>query len=135
MMKSKQEIDGNVGKKELQKWTEMMDTAFIQEMVTQQEKGNMISGTFTSLAYVNMVNELNEKLQMNLTKDNLKNRLKTLKAYFSQLHDMFKGTSLSGFAWNSNTQLIEAEDDVWENLIKSKPEAILGKTKKSGKLR
>ncbi|KAI3507711.1 hypothetical protein L1887_22702 [Cichorium endivia] len=129
-MKRKQEIDGNVGKKESQKWTEMMDTAFIEAMVTQHEKGNRISGTITSLAYANMVNELNEKLQMNLTKDNLKNRLKSLKSYFSQWHDMFKGDSLSGFAWNSNTQLIEPEDDVWENLIKSKPEAILWKTKK-----
>ncbi|KAD3067807.1 hypothetical protein E3N88_35687 [Mikania micrantha] len=43
---------------------------------------------------------------------------------------MFRGTSLSGFSWNSNNQLIEAEDEVWEKLIDSKPEAVMLKTKK-----
>nr|KAJ0223646.1 hypothetical protein LSAT_V11C200081900 [Lactuca sativa] len=40
------------------------------------------------------------------------------------------GISLSGFAWNSTTQLIEAEEEVWDNLINSKPEAALLRTKK-----
>ncbi|KAL4587662.1 hypothetical protein LXL04_000534 [Taraxacum kok-saghyz] len=44
---------------------------------------------------------------------------------------MFHGTLLSGFGWNSETHLIEADDEVWANLINSKPEAILFKTKKS----
>ncbi|KAI7736675.1 hypothetical protein M8C21_005888, partial [Ambrosia artemisiifolia] len=77
-----------------------------------------------------MVEELSTKLGMDFTKNHLKNRLKTLKSSFSQWYDMFRGTSLSGFSWNSNTQLIEAEDDVWDKLIVSKPEAATLKTKK-----
>lgn len=114
---SKQEPVGDAGKKHSVNWTDRMDSAFIDAMVTQQEKGNRINGTFTTQAYTNMVEELNTKLQMNLTKNNLKNRLKSLKVYFSQWYDMFRGSSLSGFAWNSDTQLIEADDEVWENLI------------------
>ncbi|CAI9287174.1 unnamed protein product [Lactuca saligna] len=77
-----------------------------------------------------MVEELNEKFGKSLTKSHLKNRLKTLKSGFSQWYDMFRGTSLSGFSWNSETQLIEADEEVWANLINSKPEAISLKSKK-----
>ncbi|KAD6796437.1 hypothetical protein E3N88_07333 [Mikania micrantha] len=102
----------------------------IVAMIMEQDKGNRINGTFTSQAYNNIIEELNTKLQMNITKNHLKNRLKTLKEHFSQWYDMFRGTSLSGFSWNSNTQLIEVEDEVWEKLIDSKPEAVMLKTKK-----
>ncbi|KAI3802383.1 hypothetical protein L1987_30515 [Smallanthus sonchifolius] len=101
-----------------------MDNAFIQAMVTQQDKGNRINGTFTSQAYSNMIEELNTSLRMDFNKNHLKNRLKTLKECFSQWYDMFRGTSLSGFSWNSDTQLTEAEDEVWDKLIDSKPEAF-----------
>ncbi|XP_076922611.1 uncharacterized protein LOC143584435 [Bidens hawaiensis] len=43
---------------------------------------------------------------------------------------MFQGISLSGFSWNSETQLIEAEDEVWDKLTDSKPDAIMLKMKK-----
>nr|KAJ0205401.1 hypothetical protein LSAT_V11C500278270 [Lactuca sativa] len=47
----------------------------------------------------------------------------------TETHDR-GGISLSGFSWNSSTQLIEAEEEVWDNLIKSKPEAASLRTKK-----
>ncbi|XP_035832310.1 uncharacterized protein At2g29880 isoform X3 [Helianthus annuus] len=118
------------GKKEQIKWTESMDNIFIQSMIAQQDNGNRINGSFTSQAYNNMIEELNTKLQIELTKKHLKNRLKTLKEHFSQWYDMFRGTSLSGFSWNSETQLIEAEDEVWDKLIDAKPDAAALKTKK-----
>ncbi|XP_076933582.1 uncharacterized protein LOC143599540 [Bidens hawaiensis] len=127
---SKQEGIKNIGKKEHFKWTEMMDDAFVQAMITQKDKGNRINGTFTPQAYTSMIEELTTKLQIQFTKSHLMNRLKTLKGHFSQWYDMFQGTSLSGFSWNYETRLIEAEDEVWAKLIDSKPEAITLKTKK-----
>ncbi|CAI9260811.1 unnamed protein product [Lactuca saligna] len=127
---NKQEPIVNTGKKSLLNWTEHMDAAFVDAMVQQQEKGNRPYGNFTSQAYANMVEEINTKLTMNLTKSHLKNRLKTLKSTFSQWYDMFNGISLSGFGWNADTQLIEVDEEVWDNLIKSKPDAIALKTKK-----
>ena len=106
-----------MSKKELVKWTDWMDECFIQSLLTQQDKGNRINGTFTSQAYANMVEDLNAKTGLSLTKCHLKNRMKTLKNSFSQWYDMFRGTSLSGFGWNSETHLIEADDEVWTNLI------------------
>ena len=43
--------------------------------------------------------------------------MKTLKDHFAQCYDIFRGVSLSGFAWNSETKLLEAEEEVWEALI------------------
>nr|KAJ0194349.1 hypothetical protein LSAT_V11C800392590 [Lactuca sativa] len=119
-----------VAKKEQIKWTDWMDYCFIQSMMTQDEKGLRISGSFIPQAYNNMVKELNQKFGKSLTKNHLKNRLKNLKSGFSQWYDMFRGTSLSGFGWNSETQLIEVDEEVWANLINSKPDAISLKSKK-----
>ncbi|XP_076945437.1 uncharacterized protein LOC143616508 [Bidens hawaiensis] len=102
------------GKKETLKWTENMDNAFIQAMITQKDN----------------VKELRTKFQMNVLKKHLKNRLKTVKEHFSRWYDLFRGTSLSGFSWNSTTRLIEAEDEVRDKLIESKPEAEAFKMKK-----
>ncbi|CAI9302075.1 unnamed protein product [Lactuca saligna] len=124
---NKQEPTVNTGKKSLLNWTEHMDAAFVDAMVQQQEKGNRPYKNFTSQAYTNMIEELNKKLTMNLTKSHLKNRLKTLKSTFSQRYDMFNRISLSGFGWIADTQLIEADEEVWDNLIKSK---LALKTKK-----
>ncbi|XP_076930186.1 uncharacterized protein LOC143594869 [Bidens hawaiensis] len=118
------------GKKEQLKWTKNMDNAFIQSMITQQDNGNRVNGNFTTKAYNNMVEELSTKLQMNFTKNHLKNRLKTLKSRFSQWYDVLRETSLSGFSWNSTTHLIEASDEVWEKLIDSNPDAAALKAKK-----
>nr|KAJ0216805.1 hypothetical protein LSAT_V11C300117690 [Lactuca sativa] len=106
-----------VTKKKHIKWKDWMDYCFIQSMMTQDEKGLRISGSFIPQAYSNMVEELNQKFGKSLTKSHLKNRLKPLKSGFSQWYDMFRGTSLSGFGWNSETQLIEADEEVWANLI------------------
>nr|KAJ0226680.1 hypothetical protein LSAT_V11C100010150 [Lactuca sativa] len=125
---SKQEASGS--KKEQVKWSDKIDYAYIQAMIKQQEIGNRVNGSFTPTAYAQMVEELNTKHQMDITKSHLKNRYKTLKTHFSQWYDLFRGISLGGFSWNQSTQLIEAEEEVWDNLIQSKLEAASLKTKK-----
>ncbi|PWA56428.1 myb/SANT-like domain-containing protein [Artemisia annua] len=116
-------------KKEQFGWTSDMDDAFIQAMLTQQDKGNRPKGTFSSLAYANMVDELRTKLKLDFTKARLKNRLKTIKENFAYCHDVIRGSKLSGFSWNSMTQLIEAEEEVWEKLEEVNPDAIKWRTK------
>ncbi|KAJ9557290.1 hypothetical protein OSB04_011904 [Centaurea solstitialis] len=76
-----------------------------------------VDGTFTSQAYTNMVDELSKILNKPFNKNYLKNHLKTIKDHFSQWYDIFHGVSLSGFAWNSETNLLELEEEVWEALI------------------
>lgn len=109
--------EGDAVKREQLKWTPVMDTLFIQSMLNQQYEGHRIDGTFTSQAYANMVAEMRQKLNMDLNKEHLKNRLKTLKEHFSQCYDLFRGVGLSGFSWNSETRLFEATEDVWDQLL------------------
>ncbi|KAJ9539206.1 hypothetical protein OSB04_031939 [Centaurea solstitialis] len=120
---SKKVTDGNTEKRETFNWTPQMDEAFIHAMLKEQDKGNRVDGTFTSQAYNNMVDELSKTLNKPFNKNYLKHRLKTLKDHFSQWYDIFRGVSLSGFAWNSETKLLEADEEVWEALIAEKPEA------------
>ncbi|KAJ9552825.1 hypothetical protein OSB04_016870 [Centaurea solstitialis] len=127
---SKKVTDGNTIKKEQFHWTSQMDDAFIQAMLKEQDKGNRVDGTFTSQAYANMVDGLSKTLNKDFNKKHLKNRLKTLKDHFSQCYDVFRGVSLSGFAWNPETKLFEAEEEVWEALIAEKPDAAKWKRKK-----
>nr|XP_043632953.1 uncharacterized protein LOC122604117 [Erigeron canadensis] len=121
--------DGNNVKEERIQWNVKMDVVFIEAMRKEHDDGNRIGGTFTSLAYSNMVNYLKEHLQREFTKEHLMNRLKTLKLHFSQCYDLFRGLMMRGFAWNSETNLIEAEEELWETLIKEKPEAAKWKNK------
>ncbi|GKD72103.1 Myb/SANT-like domain-containing protein, partial [Tanacetum coccineum] len=114
--------NGATIKRELFIWTPVMDEAFIELMIREQNKGNRPDGTFTPQAYANMVEELSLH-KPDIKKENLQNRLKTLKGNFAQYYDIFRGTSLSGFSWNPITNLMDAEEEVWEALIKSKPEA------------
>ncbi|KAL8135801.1 hypothetical protein AgCh_010422 [Apium graveolens] len=109
--------DGDAVKREQLIWTPMMDSAFIQSMLNQQYEGHRIDGTFTSQAYVNMVAEMRQKLNIELNKAHLKNRLKTLKDHFTQCYDLFREVGLSGFSWNSESKLFEATEDVWDQLI------------------
>lgn len=64
-----------------------------------------------------MVAEMWPKLNIELNKAHLKNRLKTLKYHFAQCYDLFRGIDLSGFSLNSETKLFEATKDVWDQLI------------------
>nr|GEU29810.1 hypothetical protein [Tanacetum cinerariifolium] len=110
-------------------WTHQMDNAFIEAMHKEKENGNKLDGSFTSQAYINMVEELSKSLKLKIRKVHLQNRLKTLKAHFTQYNDIFRGVSLSGFSWDPITKLMDAEDEVCEALIKEKPEAAKLRTK------
>jgi len=54
-----------------------------------------------------------------IKKNHVKNRQKSLKDRWREVHDLFGG--LSGFAWNHTTKCFEAEDEVCNNLIKVPP--------------
>ena len=54
-------------------------------------------------------------MHMNLGKDNFKNKLKTWKQGFRIMKEL---RNMSGFAWNETTQCVDAEDSVWDELLK-----------------
>ncbi|KAK8470073.1 hypothetical protein PHAVU_004G053900 [Phaseolus vulgaris] len=107
--------------REHKKWTTDMDFRLLNAMIDEASMGNRIDGSWTTQGYTNIVKSLHQTGLVGITKNNVKNRQKSLKDKWREIHDLFSG--LSGFAWNLSTKIFEAEDEVWDSLIKAKPSA------------
>ena len=107
--------NGGDPSKEVQ-WSSVMDDALVDAFLHQVIIGGRVNGTFTSKAYDDIVKELVEKFDMEINKDKVKNRQKTLKKNFHECYDIFKD-GLSGFGWNDSLNMWTAEPEVWEPLI------------------
>ncbi|XP_031482750.1 uncharacterized protein LOC116252544 [Nymphaea colorata] len=118
----KNQIYTDGGKTDKIQWSQSMDDVLIDALLLQQIIGNRVNDTFTTTAYDNVVTELNDKLGKMLTKDHIKNRMKTLKSNFSSCYDIFK-SGLSGFSIDSKTNMWTAEPEVWKPLIEANPMA------------
>ncbi|GER31124.1 RNA-binding protein, partial [Striga asiatica] len=70
------------------------------------------------------VTYLNAKLHLNLTKDNIKNRLKSWKKHFNVVSDI--QTNQSGFSWDEDKKMIVVTSDEsssWATYVESHPDA------------
>ena len=54
-------------------------------------------------------------MSMNLSRDTFKNKLKIWKTGYRIMKEL---KSTNGFAWNESTQSMDANDSVWEELLK-----------------
>ncbi|KAH7665865.1 Myb/SANT-like domain-containing protein [Dioscorea alata] len=99
-----------------------MDTALVDAFLNQYNMGLKVNGTFVSKAYDNIVEELAKSINIKIEKSQVKNRWKILKKHFSDAYDIFKN-GMSGFTIDPVTQLWMAEPEVWNDLIKVKPQA------------
>ncbi|GAU13218.1 hypothetical protein TSUD_245880 [Trifolium subterraneum] len=113
--------DSNHPGRDILQWNDEMDQMLLNALCEEANKGNRHDGAWTTEAYNNMVEALSSTIGPNITKNHIKNRMKTLKNHFAEAYDLFH--SLSGFSWNSITRKFDAEEDVWEELIKGKPHA------------
>ncbi|XP_058759913.1 uncharacterized protein LOC131633218 [Vicia villosa] len=121
-MASNKQLPINNGNSGTLTWNRKMDDALVDAFMHEYEKGNKVNGTFTTSAYENIAAELRALFGNKVDKVKIKNRWKTLKKNFTEYYDIFKG-GMSGFSWNSTTQLWDAESEVWDALIESKPKA------------
>ena len=78
--------------------------------------GGRVNGTLTSKADDDIVKELVENFDIEINKDKVKNRPKTLKKNFHECYDIFKD-GLSGFGWNDSLNMWTGKLEVWESLI------------------
>ena len=76
--------------KEVQ-WSSIMDDALMDSFLHQVIIGGKVNGTFTSKAYDDIVKELVENFYMEINKDKVKNRQKTLKKNFHECYDICGG--------------------------------------------
>lgn len=102
------------GGKDVLRWSEDMDQVLLNALCEEATKGNRHDGSWTTEAYSNVVEALCQHIGPHMTKQHIKNQMKTLKDHFAESYDLFNG--LSGFAWNPSTKRFEAEKEVWEDL-------------------
>lgn len=94
-----------------------MDQILIDALLHQVTKGNRANNQFTSIGFDEVVHEVCTKTRMDsIDKDKVKNSIKTLKRSFVEAHDLFR--DLRGFEWNPITKLFEADNEMWNDLIK-----------------
>ncbi|KAJ1442752.1 Myb/SANT-like domain [Sesbania bispinosa] len=121
-----QSTEPTQGIREVHRWSEHMDTIMLNEFVEQERKGNRHDGNWSTEAYDHVVNSFRSAGYVDLTKQHIKNRMKTIKDCWREAYDLFN--SLSGFAWNPITKRFEAEEEVWEGFIREKPHASRWRT-------
>ncbi|XP_077243671.1 uncharacterized protein LOC143884142 isoform X4 [Tasmannia lanceolata] len=101
-------------------WNGEMDKVLINTLLHQVSEGNKIPNGFKDIAYSAAVNEVNQHFGLHLTKDHIKNRVKTLKESFKCLNNI---VGQSGFGWDSVTKRISVSEEVYENYIVAHPES------------
>ncbi|XP_073121571.1 uncharacterized protein [Henckelia pumila] len=102
-------------------WTQQMDEFLLDFLLEQKNQGQKPDRNFSQAAYNVAIEAINSKFTMKVNKDNVQNRLKTLKRKMTIALEVFKRGS--GFGWNDITKKIEAPEEVWDELIKVYPDA------------
>ncbi|RYQ88884.1 hypothetical protein Ahy_B09g095814 isoform B [Arachis hypogaea] len=114
--KGNKTAEANQPSKDNLRWSDDMDEVLLNALAEEASKGNRHDGSWTTKAYANVVKTLSIAIGPHITKNHIKNRMKTLKDHFAEAYDLFH--HLSGFAWNPVTRKFEAEEEVWQDFIK-----------------
>jgi hypothetical protein len=77
--------------------------------------GKKAEGGFKKEAWTAIERRFNNEMKMKLSKENFKNKLKTWKQGYRVMKDL---RNTSGLAWNEATQTMDADDSVWDELLK-----------------
>lgn len=98
-------------------WTNEMDSCLSRILVEQVLLGNKSESNnkFKHTAYDVAVFGLNERFQLDLTKDHVKNRIKTWKKLYACVKELLDH---SEFRWDEKQKIVVAEDSVWKDYIK-----------------
>lgn len=94
-----------------------MDSCLSAILVQQIKLGNRSKFDYKlkPAAFAAAVMAINEKFQIVLLKEHIKNRLKTWKKQYDILKELL---DQSGFEWDENRKMVIANDSVWNEYIK-----------------
>ncbi|XVE59852.1 hypothetical protein DITRI_Ditri05aG0080200 [Diplodiscus trichospermus] len=102
------------------RWTDTMDYYLGKSLVEKVNEGNKMDNTLELEAYDTALSTLNENFGLELTKDHIRNRLKTWKKEYGTLRQLF---SHPGFKWDKTRKMVIADDSVWTTYVKAHPDA------------
>ncbi|XP_059625005.1 L10-interacting MYB domain-containing protein-like [Cornus florida] len=107
-------------KTKILRWTEEMDRCLSKILVEEVQKGHKVNNIIQTEAYITAVSALNEIFGPDVTKDHIKNRLKTWKKQYGVLKELL---SHNGFRWDETEKMVIGDDSVWNDYIKTHPDA------------
>ncbi|XLS78382.1 hypothetical protein HN51_062607 [Arachis hypogaea] len=107
--KENKTTEANQLSKDNLRWSDEIDKVLLNALAEEALKGNRNDGSWITEAYANVVKSLSLAIGPHITKNHIKNRMKTLKDHFAEAYDLFH--HLSGFAWNPVTRKFEAEEE------------------------
>lgn len=96
-------------------WTKEMERKLLDLLQEQVQLGKKAEGGFKKEAWTAIERRFNNEMKMKLSKENFKNKLKTWKQGYRVMKDL---RNTSGLAWNETTQTMDADDSVWDELLK-----------------
>ncbi|XP_004299112.1 PREDICTED: uncharacterized protein LOC101303513 [Fragaria vesca subsp. vesca] len=109
------------GKNYLQ-WNLAMERDLAEVLCEERSLGHKGDNGWKGVDYTTAANTLSAQFAIQITADNIKNRVKSWKKYYGVVSDIL---SQSGFSWDSSTQMINVdENSVWEEYIKSHNDAV-----------
>ncbi|KAF5937568.1 hypothetical protein HYC85_025074 [Camellia sinensis] len=101
-------------------WSDEMDCCLTKKLIEQMKMGNKLEKNFKPLAFKAVVKALNENFGLDLTKENIRSRLKTWKKLYRLVNELLCHIGLSGMM---DERWLLANDSVWNEYIKMHPDA------------
>lgn len=114
------DMGSTVGTRSRTYWQPPMDRYFIDLMLEQVNKGNLVDGLFRKQAWIEMIESFNVRFGFSYDLDILKNRYKTLRRQYNVIKNLLE---LDGFFWDNTRQMVTADDRVWQDYIKAHTDA------------
>jgi hypothetical protein len=117
--KQPQSLSGSQsGSRQYVQWNTDMDKALAAVLYDQLAQGNKEDGHWKDPTYQVAMEYINTQLNLNLTKENIKNRLKAWKLHFAIITDI---KNQSGLTWDEDRKMVVVTADnlpVWNDYVK-----------------
>ncbi|XP_077248276.1 uncharacterized protein At2g29880-like [Tasmannia lanceolata] len=100
-------------------WNTEMDKVLVDALLEQVSEGHKIPNGFKDVAYTAASRAMNSRYGNDMTKEHIKNRVKTLKKKFVAVNTII---NTSGFGWDDVNKKIEVTEDVYNAWVAVHPE-------------
>ncbi|KAK7295758.1 hypothetical protein RJT34_18670 [Clitoria ternatea] len=107
-------------------WTHEMDRCLTEVIAEQVKKGNKVDNILKPAAFLGALETLKEKYGIHVTREHIKNRLKTWRKQFGVLKELL---AHKGFMWNETEKMVVADNAVWNDYIEAHPDARIFRAK------
>jgi hypothetical protein len=96
-------------------WTDDMDTALLEVLVEHHNNGDHAQNGWKPHVYNVAIQNVREKCQKEVTKDNITGRIKTFDKHYEVISKIL---AQSGFGWDwVNNRLSMDSEDVWSRYV------------------